>query len=65
MLGLIFEVIRRHDGTFMAHCPSEGIQTHGGDLEELHGNINAALDECFNGRERPHPSRVRLLVSSE
>lgn len=65
MLGLIFEVIRQNDGSFHAHCPSEGIKTRGDNLEELHGNINAALDECFVERERPHPSRVRLLVTSE
>ncbi|MGE9293495.1 MAG: hypothetical protein ACQKBW_07780 [Puniceicoccales bacterium] len=62
---MIFEVIRQNDGTFHAWCPSEGIQTRGSDLAELHGNINAALDECFVDRERPHPSRVRLLVTSE
>lgn len=65
MTGLIFEVVCREDGTYQAACPAEGITTGGVNLEDLHGNINAALDVCFTGRERPHPSRVRLLVTSE
>jgi len=65
MTGLIFEVVCRQDGTFSASCPARGISTMAESLEDLHGNINAALDECFMEHERPHPSRVRLLVTSE
>lgn len=64
-MGLIFEVVYRDDGTMTAICPAEGITTGGDDLEDLHVNINSAIDERFEGRERPHPSRVRLLVTSE
>lgn len=48
-----------------ALCPTAGISTLANSLEDLHGNINAALDERFAEHERPHPSRVRLLVTSE
>jgi len=64
-MGLIFEVKQCKDGILTATCHLANIYTHGGDLRELHSNINSEVDRRFTGRARPSASDIHLLMSSE
>jgi len=64
-MGLIFEVKQRKSGNLTATCHMENIYTEGVDLSELHSNINSAVDQRFEGRERPIPRDIHLLMSQE
>lgn len=64
-MGLIFEVKQRKGGELTATCHMENIYTQGVDLQELHCNINSAVDERFVGRERPVARDIHLLMSQE
>jgi len=62
---LTFEVIKEAEGSFVAACYDEHIYTEGNTIEELHDNINAALDHCFSGRLRPEPANVKMVLFQE
>ncbi|WP_309400563.1 hypothetical protein [Cerasicoccus maritimus] len=64
-MGLIFEVKQHKDGEYTATCHFENIYTSGVDLQDLHTNINSAVDERFVGRERPVARDIHLLVCQE
>lgn len=62
---LTFEVIQEIEGSFVAACYDENIYTDGATLEELHDNISAALDEKFNGRVKPEPANIKMVLYRE
>ena len=65
-MELTFEVIQEsEEGGYVAACYNENIYTEGASLEELHQNIVAAIDRKFEGREKPDPAQIRLLVYRE
>jgi len=63
--NLIFEVTRSETGTFRARCPNASIFTGGIDLEELYGNITAALEDRYLDDERPAESDVHLVMIAD
>lgn len=64
-MELTFEVIQQLEGSFVAACYSENIYTEGSCLEELHENIVSAIDVRFEGRDKPEPGNVRLMLFRE
>lgn len=64
-MELVFEVIKQVKGGYVAACRDERIYTQGQDLEELYSNINEALGEAFQGRPKPDPASVKLMVFQE
>jgi hypothetical protein len=64
-MELTFEVIQQIEGSYVAACYSENIYTEGSSLEELHGNIVSLIDYRFQGRTKPEPSAVKLMLFRE
>jgi hypothetical protein len=64
-MELTFEVIQQVEGSFVAACYSENIYTEGCNLEELHENIVSLIDFRFQGRTKPEPSAVKLMLFRE
>lgn len=64
-MGLIFDVEIKPGGSLRAKCYREQIYTQAVDLEELHDNIDAEIDKAFDGREKPKPSEIHLLLSKD
>ncbi|MGF1449740.1 MAG: hypothetical protein ACFB20_10025 [Opitutales bacterium] len=64
-MSITFEVIQELEGSFVAACYSENIFLDGKNLQELHDNISAALDRKFEGRHKPSPGNVRLMMFRE
>jgi predicted RNase H-like HicB family nuclease len=64
-MELTFEVIQQLEGSFVAACYSENIYTEGSSLEELHNNITSLIDYRFQGRTKPDPSSVKLMLFRE
>ena len=64
-MNITFEVIRESEGGYVAACMDERIFAEGNDLEELHDNLSFAIDQKFEGREKPDPSAVQLVMYKE
>ncbi|MGF1482820.1 MAG: hypothetical protein ACFBZ8_00475 [Opitutales bacterium] len=64
-MSITFEVIQEVEGSYVAACYSENIFLDGQNLQELHDNISAALDRKFEGRRKPSPGDVRLMMYRE
>ena len=62
---LIFEVVRHHGGQFTAQCLNADIDTSGDNLEDLHQNLEAAVDQHYAGRPRPSSKDIHLLLYQE
>lgn len=62
---LLFEVIQEREGGYVAACYSENIYTEGATLEELHSRISGAIERKFQGRVKPSPSAVKLILYRE
>jgi len=62
---ITFEVIKEREGGYVAACYDEKIFTDGETLAELHARITAAIEERFEGRLKPEPKDIKLMVWSE
>lgn len=64
---LEFEVIQETKGGYVAACFEERIYVDGQTLEELHYEINSAVDVHFQEQGRPRPSAdaIRLVFYKE
>lgn len=64
-MGLLFDLDMSEAGELRAKCHRERIYTYGDDIEELHANIDDALERAFAGRNKPEPSEIHFLFSKE
>lgn len=62
---LIFELIRDELGHFSARCLNARIHAHGGDLNELHDNLTAAVAAYFPGETPPAAEAIHLVMFPE
>lgn len=62
---LFFEVVQDRAGSFSAECLNASIAIRAADLEELHGNIRAAVDSAYSGRPTPSGRSIHLIVYRE
>ena len=64
-MKITFEVIRESEGGYVASCMSEKLFAEGSNLEELHTSISSAIDRGFEGRDKPDPASVQLMLYHE